>query len=170
MVASCESSVPLNVPFISLNFYTFPFLFDLVPPLPPAFQSPSEHYSSFGCLCIFFKTLFHRHLHGASHIFFVSLFFIFFFYAFCLLGFLLLEETLSAIYFLFIVLLFFVVRGWFIYYWSEFCLRCFYYLLFHSEEKGVENGKLPLTVLLEMIKFDFKARGDSCLPLPQRSS
>ena len=170
MVASCESSVSFNVPFISLNFYTFPFLFDLVPPLPQACQSPSQHYSSFGCLCIFFKTLFHRHLHGASHIFFVSLFFMFFFYAFCLLGFLLLEETLSAIYFLFVVLLFFVVKGWLIYYWSEFCLRCFSYLLFHSEEKEVENGKRPLTAFVGMIKFDFKARGDSCLPLPQRSS
>lgn len=61
MGASRESSVSFNVPFISLNFYTFPFLFDLVPP-SPAFQSPSQHYSSFGHLCIFFKTLFHRRL------------------------------------------------------------------------------------------------------------
>lgn len=94
----------------------------------------------------------------------------FYFYAFCLLGFLLLEETLSAIYVLFIVLLFFVVRGWLIYYWSESCLRCFYYLLFHSEEKRVESGKLPLTALVGTIKFDFKARADSSLSLPQRSS
>lgn len=109
-VASRESSASFNVPFLSLNFYTFPFLSDWLF-FFFLFQSPSQHYSFFGCLCIFFKTLFHRPLHGASHIFFVSLFFMSSFYAFCLLGFLLLEKTLSAIYFLFIVLLFFVVRA-----------------------------------------------------------
>lgn len=66
--------------------------------------------SFFGRLC-FFLRLFHRALHGASHVFFVSLFFMFFFCAFCLLGFLLLEKTLSAIYFLFIVLFIFVARA-----------------------------------------------------------
>lgn len=67
--------------------------------------------SFFGCLCIFLRLYFTSPLHGALHLFFVSLFFMFFFCAFCLLGFLMLEKTLSTIYFQFIVLYFFVARA-----------------------------------------------------------
>lgn len=107
--ASHESSVSFNVHFLSLNFYTFSFLSDLIL-FFFFFRVLHNTNSFFGSLCIFLR-LFHRTLHGASHVFFVFLFFMFFFCALYLLRFLLLEKTLSAIYFLFIVLFIFVVRA-----------------------------------------------------------
>lgn len=108
-VASCESSVPFKIPFLSLNFCILIFLSHLIF-FFFLFLSPQ----SFRMLILSLVSVFPDSVSqgpprclaccSASP-------FLLPFCAFCLPGFLLLEGTLSAAYFLFIVLFGFVVTA-----------------------------------------------------------